>query len=126
MADDAGKDDIVMPGHGELTDGEPLDEAAPLPTPPASELKPAPILPPISPIDGRADVVSGVLAMSELRFAVSELPAAVEGADVIANKLLDIDCFAEATSTDWPPLSGDEIRALRSADIDELADDPPE
>ena len=76
MAGDAGRDETDTPGHGELTEGEPLPDEAD--EPPASEPNPALILPPISPIDGRAGAVAGVADMRVLRFAVSELPAAVD------------------------------------------------
>lgn len=122
MAGDAGRDETDTPGHGELTEGEPPlpDEAD---EPPASELKPALILPPISPIDGRAGGVAGVADMRVLRFAVSELPAAV-GIDVIAARLPDMDCFAAVTSIEWLPLSGMDSRVLRSVEIDELGELP--
>ena len=35
-----------------------------------------------------------------------------------------MDCFAAVTSTELP-LSGMDNKALRSAEMDELADDPP-
>lgn len=121
VAGEAGRDETDTPGHGELTDGVLLPDEAEPPTPPASELKPALILPPISPIDGRAGAVAGVDDIRESRFAVSELPAAV-GVDVIANRLSDIDCFAADTSTELLPLSGMDSRVLRSADIDKLGE----
>lgn len=128
MAAEAGRDETDTPGHGELTDGELLPDGAD--EPPDSELKPALILPPISPMEGRAGAVAGVADMRALRFAVSELPAAVDWSadEAIANRLPDIDCFAADTSIEWLPLSGMDSRVLRSVEIDELGElpvDPP-